>query len=146
MLLSLAFLPEALSYCLEVSWWEWGVAEGWLRWVQWWTKGNIFFKRHFNLFLAVLSLRCCTWAFSSCDEQGLLCSYSAWGFSLRWLLLRGMGSRARGLQWLWHLGLAAPRHVGSCQTRGSNLCPRHWEVDSSPLYHQGSLGTIFIES
>ena len=26
----------------------------------------------FNLFLAVLGLRCCTQAFSSCSEQGLL--------------------------------------------------------------------------
>ena len=25
-----------------------------------------------DLFLAVLGLRCCTWAFSSCGEQGLL--------------------------------------------------------------------------
>ena len=26
----------------------------------------------FYLFLAVLGLHCCTWAFSSCDKQGLL--------------------------------------------------------------------------
>ena len=26
----------------------------------------------FNLFLAALGLRCCTWAFSSCGERGLL--------------------------------------------------------------------------
>ena len=26
----------------------------------------------FNLFLAVLGLHCCTWALSSCGEQGLL--------------------------------------------------------------------------
>ena len=31
---------------------------------------NLFFK--INLFLAALGLRCCTWAFSSCGEQGLL--------------------------------------------------------------------------
>ena len=30
---------------------------------------NFFF---FNLFLAVLGLRCCAWAFSSCGERGLL--------------------------------------------------------------------------
>ena len=30
------------------------------------------------LFLAVLGLRCCVQAFSSCSEQGLLCSCSAW--------------------------------------------------------------------
>ena len=32
-----------------------------------------FFKNKFiYLFLAVLGLRCCMWAFSSCGEQGLL--------------------------------------------------------------------------
>ena len=34
-----------------------------------------FFKKLFlkiNLFLAALGLCCCTWAFSSCCEQGLL--------------------------------------------------------------------------
>ena len=35
---------------------------------------NIFFKIHFFLllFLAALGLRCCTRAFSSCGDQGLL--------------------------------------------------------------------------
>ena len=32
-------------------------------------KGSFFF---FNLFLAVLGLRCHVWAFSSCGERGLL--------------------------------------------------------------------------
>ena len=32
---------------------------------------NLFFF-FFNLVLAVLGLRCCTWAFSSCGEGGLL--------------------------------------------------------------------------
>ena len=30
------------------------------------------FLLFFNLFLAVLGLHCCTWAFSSCGEWGLL--------------------------------------------------------------------------
>ena len=30
------------------------------------------------LFLAVLGLHCCTWAFSSCGKRGLLSSCSAW--------------------------------------------------------------------
>ena len=33
------------------------------------------------------------------------------------LSLQGMGSRARGLQWLWLMGLVPPRHVESSQTR-----------------------------
>ena len=32
---------------------------------------NFFY--YYFLFLAVLGLRCCEWAFSSCSEQGLLC-------------------------------------------------------------------------
>ena len=30
------------------------------------------FLKKFYLFLAALGLRCCTWAFSSCREQGLV--------------------------------------------------------------------------
>ena len=43
-------------------------------WVYFWilysgrTRGYLFIY----LFLAVLSLHCCTWAFSSCNEWGLL--------------------------------------------------------------------------
>ena len=39
-----------------------------------------FFFDYYFYFLAVLGLRCCTWAFSSCGERG---------FSLWWLLLLG---------------------------------------------------------
>ena len=37
-------------------------------------KYNLFFKFIYliYLFLAVLGLRCCAWAFSSCGERGLL--------------------------------------------------------------------------
>ena len=31
-----------------------------------------YFLKNFYLFLAVLGLRCCVWAFSSCGERGLL--------------------------------------------------------------------------
>ena len=33
---------------------------------------TIFFYKFIYLFLAVLGLRCCAWAFSSCGERGLL--------------------------------------------------------------------------
>ena len=32
----------------------------------------LFLKNFLYLFLAALGLRCCTWAFSSCGERGLL--------------------------------------------------------------------------
>ena len=58
----------------------------------------LFFRNLFiYLFLAAIGLRCCTWAFSSCSEQGLL-----------FLVVRGLliavaslvehGLWARGLQ------------------------------------------------
>ena len=52
--------------------------------------------------------------------------YYLWGmcFSLRCLLsLQSMGSRAHGLQKLWHMGLAAPWHVWSSQTRDQTRVP-----------------------
>ena len=46
-----------------------------------------------HLFLAALGLHCCSQAFSSCSEQGLL-FIAVRGFSLQWLLLlRSMGFR-----------------------------------------------------
>ena len=48
------------------------------------------------LFMAMLGLRCCVRAFSSCGERGLL-SLQCAGFSLRWLLLlRSTDSRRVG--------------------------------------------------
>ena len=76
----------------------------------------LFFFFHFYfLFMAVLGLRCYTWAFSSCCEQGLLSSCSAGpshcsGFSgcgaqaLGHKGFRGCGAQAQlqqGLQRAW---------------------------------------------
>ena len=58
------------------------------------------------LFLAVLGLHCCTWAFSSCGEQGLLCVVCR--------LLTAVASRCRA----WALGtqasVVAARGLSSC--------------------------------
>ena len=63
----------------------------------------------------MLGLRCCTWAFSSCSEQGLLFVWCM-GFSLQWLLLlQTTGSR--------HMCLAALWHVGSSRTRDRTCVP-----------------------
>ena len=92
----------------------------------------------------MLGLRCCRWAFPSCSEWRLLPSCSTWtsrccGFSwerrleARWLQsLQLAGSR--GWTWqLWHMGLAAPWHVGSSRTRAQTHDPcigkwilNHW--------------------
>ena len=75
------------------------------------------------LFMAALGLCCCTWAFSSCREQGLLL------VALRRLLIAVAslvaehGLQARGLQQLWHTGLVALWHVGSSWTKDRTRVP-----------------------
>ena len=66
------------------------------------------------------------------------------GLSLsRPLSLRGTGSR--------RAGSVAVAHRPSCSVacgifpdQGSNLCPLHWQADSQPLRHQGSLIYQFL--
>ena len=109
-------------------------------------------------FLAALCLPCCTWAFSSYSEWGLLFVAGCVGFSLRWLLLFwGHWLQVHGLQQLWHAvsvdvarglqtaGSVVVAHRLSCSMacgifpdQGSNPCSLHWQVDSQPLCHQGS--------
>ena len=83
----------------------------------------------FSLYLAVLGLHCCAWAFSSCG---------VWGFSLQWLLLlKSMVSSAPRLQQLWLVGSTVVARKLSCRSacgifpdQGSNPCPLHWQADS----------------
>ena len=51
---------------------------------------------------------------------------------------KAQASRAQA-QWLWCTGLVALRHVESFRTRDRTRGPLHWQVDSLPLDHQGSL-------
>ena len=89
------------------------------------------------LFLAVLGFYCCTRAFPSCGQRGLL-----------FVVVRGLlivvaslaaehGLQACSLQYLWPLGLVIVARGLSCSTacgifrdQGSNPCPLHWQVDS----------------
>ena len=66
--------------------------------------------------MAVLGLRCCAWAFSSCGERGGYPSLWCVGFSLLWLLLlRSTGSRRAGFSKLWHVGsVVVARGLRSC--------------------------------
>ena len=72
------------------------------------------------------------------------------GLSLQRPLLRSAGSRCVGFSgcsgWAWWLlgSSGAAAHRLSCSVahgvfpdQGSNLCPVYWQVDSSPLRHQG---------
>ena len=99
----------------------------------------------FSFFLAVLGLQCCV-GFPLVAESRGYSSLQCTCFSLWWLLLsQNMGSRARGLQQLWHVGSVAvvPGFSGSAArgifpNQGSNPCLLHWQVDSIPLIHQES--------
>ena len=95
-------------------------------------KQNSFFKINvfifFYLFLAVLGLCCCTWAFSSCGEQGLLFVAAHGLLTVVASLVAEHGLQARSscgtwAQWLWRTGLIAPWHVGSSRTRAQTHVP-----------------------
>ena len=79
--------------------------------------------------MAALGLRCCTRAFSSCSEQGLL-FFAVHGLLIVWLLLlQSTGSRRAGSVVAAH-GLSCSATCGIFPDQGSNLCPLHWEADS----------------
>ena len=100
------------------------------------------------LFLAALGLRCCTQAFSSCGERGLL-FVAVHGFLIAVVsLVVEHGCQAQRLQQLQHTGsvvvahglqstgLVVVAHGLSCSTacgifldQGSILCPLHWQAD-----------------
>ena len=61
---------------------------------------SLFFKRVIYLW-AVLGLHCCTWAFSSCGEQGLLSSCSGWASQLGGL--SSCSTQAQLLHGVWNL-------------------------------------------
>ena len=91
----------------------------------------------FFFILAVLGLRCCARAFSSCGERGHSSSQCA-GLSLsQLLLLWSTGSRRTGSVVVAH-GPSCSVACGIFPDQGSNPCLLHWQADSQPLCHQGS--------
>ena len=89
------------------------------------------------LFMAVLGLRFCARAFSSCGKRGHSSSWYA-GLSLsRPLLLQSTGSRRAGSVVVAH-GPSCSTACGILPDQGPNPCPLHWQADSQPLRHQGS--------
>ena len=93
------------------------------------------------LFLTSLCLCCCVWAFSSCGKWGLL-------LVVVWELLIAVASLVAEAtlgptsfssccwaQYLWPIGLAAPKHVETCWTRDGTHVPcigwwilHHWAI------------------
>ena len=92
---------------------------------------------------AVLGLRFCARAFSSCGEWGPL-FIAVHGLSLlRPLFLRSTGSRRAGSVVVAH-GPSCSVSCGILPDQGSNPCPLHWQADSQPLRHQGSPRSFFF--
>ena len=89
------------------------------------------------LLLVVLDLHCCSRAFSSCGERGLLTAVAH-------LAEQTTGSRDASAVMAHGLSSSAAHRIFLNQ--GSNLYPLYWQVDSYPRYHQGSpyLSTFFF--
>ena len=84
------------------------------------------------LFLAVLGLRFCARALSSCGKRGPLFT------AVRGPLpLRSTGSRRAGSATVAH-GPSRSAARGIFPDQGSNPCPLHWQADPQSLRHQGS--------
>ena len=86
----------------------------------------------------------CTWVFVAVHQLSLVVEgrgYSSlWdlGFSLQWLLLWSVGSRARASVVVARgAGLSCVGAGGIFLDQGSNPCALHWQADSQPLDHQG---------
>ena len=89
------------------------------------------------LFLTMLGLCCCTWAFSSFREQGLLSSGGMWAAHCSLFSCYRSG--------VWSVQLCSCGQRLSCPTvceilpdQGPNWCSLHWQTDSQALDHQGS--------
>ena len=86
--------------------------------------------------MAVLGLRFCARAFSSCGKWGPL--FIAVRRASHY---RGLSRRA-GSVIVAH-GPSSSVACGILPDQGSNSCPLHWQADSQPLRHQGSPTCIF---
>ena len=91
----------------------------------------------FYLFLAVLGLRFCARAFSSCSKRGTTLHRGARASHYRGLSCWGAQAPDAHSVVVAH-GLSCSAACGIFPDQGSNLCPLHWQADSQPLRHQGS--------
>ena len=89
------------------------------------------------LFMAVLGLRFCARASSSCGKRGPLLIAVRGPPTPRPLLLRSTGSRSAGPAIVAH-GPSRSKACGILPDQGPNPCPPHRQADSQPLRHQGS--------
>ena len=100
---------------------------------------EIFFFLNFGfiyLFMAVLGLRFCARAFSSCGKGGPFFIAVRRSLIIA-ALLRSTGSRRTGSAIVAH-GPSCSSACGIFPDQGPNPCPLHWQADSQPLRHQRS--------
>ena len=87
--------------------------------------------------MAVLGLRFCTRAFSSCGKRGPLFIAVRGPLTIAASLVAEHRLQTRRLSNVAH----GPSRFAACgifPDQGSNPCPLHWQADSQPLRHQGS--------
>ena len=85
--------------------------------------------------MAVLGLRFCARAFSSCGKWGPLFIVVRGPLTLAASLVTQHRLQTRRLS---NCGSCGPSRSGACgifPDQGSNLCPLHWQADSQPLRH-----------
>ena len=88
-------------------------------------------------------LRLALFAASGWGTEGSYSSSQRTSFSLQRRLLWSTGSRHAGSVVVVH-GLGCSPTCERFPDQESNLCPLHWQVDSYPLYHQGSPLIIWL--
>ena len=105
--------------------------------------------------MAVLGLRFCARAFSSCGKRqaGTTLHRGAQASHYRGLSLRSTGSRRAGSVIVAHgpscsvivaHGPSCSAARGTFPDQGSNPYPLHWQADSQSLRHQGSPKVLFL--
>ena len=87
-----------------------------------------------------MGLHCHMWSFSSCGKQWLLfCGAQVvglWASVFAACGLSSAGSSVGSVVVVW--GPSCSMACGIFPEQGWNPCPLHWQVDSSPLDHQGN--------
>ena len=97
--------------------------------------------------MAVLGLRFCARAFSSCGKRGPLFIAVRGPLTIAASLVVEHRLQTRRLQ-TRRLGNCGPRAqplrgMWNPPDQGSNPCPLHWQADPQPLRHQGSPAQLF---
>ena len=100
-------------------------------------KEKFFFLIFIYLFMAVLGLRFCARAFSSCGKRGPLFITVRGPLTITASLVAEHDSRRAGSVVVAH-GPSCSAACGILPDQGSNPCPLRWQADSQPLRHQGS--------